>query len=426
MSIHQVLKILFTYILLTSPFCLFSQEILKREKIYTLSTNEVVAYEENSLGLYQDELGYIVVTADVKQFSRSYHIKGKIYGPFDRRLVEKPVFNLSTWGFIDSKDETSYVIFNGKEIGVHKDPLYPVGLKVAKKAWSYVLIDQLEGTTRVIINSKEYGPYTSLLNYYLSDDGNRWAIAYNNNPEEYYIEFNNGKKIGPYKEIYDFYFLDGRGDRWVLMAEKKDMSSKYINEQEVGLFSVITNSGEAGTFEQTLLSNPDFNFRNMMTKGANYGLNVIKDQKVYFLGNDDLYGPYTQPVTSIDMGEDYNKFNYIDVTTRNLHFKGDGIFSLNVKDYFVSESRKSVAVIKGTGTKRDSLFMNDKYFHPEERTGHYWPIMSMVLILFIFLIKEVSDLITSMYLRVSQLYCLVKMPKIGLFSSTIMVKLNYW
>lgn len=357
------LKAIFLLIFITSyqQFS-FAQEVLKREKIYTLTSNEVVAYEENSLGLYQDELGYIVVTADVKKFSRNYHIKGKIYGPFDRRLVEKPVFNLNTWGFIDSKDETSYVIYNGKEIGIHEDPLYPVGLKVAKKSWAYVLIDQLEGTTTVVINGQEYGPYLSLHNYYLNNDGSRWAIAYSDNPEEYYILFNNGKKIGPYKRIIDFRFLGGKGGRWVLSVEMNNILPKDIQGKKVEQFVMITNNGEVGTFEQKLLRDPGFSYNALETKGANYGLNVIQNQQVYYLANDDLYGPYQQPVVAVDMGKEYNKFNYINPTTRNLHFKGDGIFSSQVKDYYVSESRKSVAVIKKASLKQDSLFLNAKYF----------------------------------------------------------------
>ncbi|MCU0445158.1 MAG: hypothetical protein MUE85_09580 [Microscillaceae bacterium] len=341
---------------------LLGQEILKKEKIYTLTTNEVIAYEENSLGLYQDELGYIVVTADVKKFTRNYHIKGKIYGPFDRRLVEKPVFNLNSWGFIDSREETSFVLFNGREIGVHKDPLYPVGLKVSSRTWAYVLIDQVEGTTKVIINGKEYGPYTSLFNYYISGDGSRWAVAYNENPEEFYLEFNDGKKVGPYKSILDFEFLEGRGGkRWVMLADKKDLPSKTVNGQTINQFVVVTNNGEAGTFEQTLADKADFNFRNLITKGANYGLNVVKDQKVFYLANDNLYGPYKKPVIEVDMGEEYNKFNYIVSENRELHFTGDGIFSRNVEKYFVSESRKTVAVIKKAGADKDSLYINDKY-----------------------------------------------------------------
>ncbi|NJL14039.1 MAG: hypothetical protein HC913_14200 [Microscillaceae bacterium] len=305
---------------------LSAQEILKKEKIYTLNTNEVVAYEENSLGLYQDELGYIVVTADIKQFSRSYHIKGKIYGPFDRRIVEKPVFNLDSWGFIDSKNETSYVIFNGEEIGVHRDPLYPVGLKVSSNAWSYVLIDQLEGNTRVIINGQEYGPFTSLHNYYLSNEGDRWAIAYNENPEEYFVLFNNGKKIGPYKRLINFEFLAGKGNRWVLTAEMKGLVPKKVNGREIPQFTVVTNTGEIGTFEQEIPGNAQYDYRQLITQGANYGQVVALEQKIHFLGNDELYGPYPTVVSSIDMGDEYNKFNYIDPATKTLHFKGMGFF----------------------------------------------------------------------------------------------------
>lgn len=347
-------------------FCLtkkgFTQEILTKEKIYTLNSNEVVAYEENSLGLYQDKLSYIVVTADVKQFSRSYHIKGKTFGPYDRRLVEKPVFNLSSWGFIDSKADISDVVFNGEKIGEHKDPLYPVGLKVAGNSWSYVLIDQLEGTTRVVINGQEFGPFNFLKDYHISDDGSRWAIMYNDEPDKFFILFNNGKLIGPYKYVINFRFLAGKGNRWVLTAELPTTLPKNVNGEEVKQFAVITNTGEIGTFEEKLVGNNEYDFNKLITKGANYGQTVVQNQKIFFLGNDELYGPYQQAPVAIDMGEEYNKFNYIDPKTRTLHFKGDGVFAKNVKDYYVSESRKSVAVIKNAGAGKDSLYINDKYF----------------------------------------------------------------
>ncbi len=342
----------------------FAQEILKKEKIYTLTSNEVVAYEENALGLYQDEMGYIVVTADTKKFSRNYHIQGKIYGPFDRKLVEKPVFNLDTWGFIDSKEDDSYVIYKGKEIGAHRKPLFPVGLKVAHHAWAYVLVDQDKGTTSVMINGKEYGPFGSLYNYYLSDDGNRWAVVHNENPDEYFVQFHDGKKVGPYKNVIDFHFVESKHqqNRWVLLAESKHYKATASASLPLEQFSVVTNTGEIGVFEQSWANHPAFDFKHILTEGANYGMTVIKDQKPYFLANDKLYGPYQNPVTSLDMGKEYNKFNYIVPETRTLHFTGDGIFSRNVEKYFVSESRKTVAVLKKAKAGKDSLFINDKYF----------------------------------------------------------------
>jgi hypothetical protein len=349
-------KFIFAHLCWSFTGLSFAQEVLKKEKIYTLTSNEVVAQEENALGVYQDEMGYIVVTADTKKFSRNYHIQGKIYGPFDRKLVEKPVFNLDSWGFIDSRGDDGYAVFNGKEIGAHKAPEYPVGLKVSKHTWGYILLDQKKGTTEVIINGKKHGPFQSLYNYYLSEDGHRWAIIHNETPEEFYVEFHDGKKIGPYKNVHDFQFIHShhQHNRWVLLAESKNHSAEQ--------FTVVTNTGEIGVFEQRWLKNPAFDFKNILTVGANYGLTVIKDQKPHFLANDKLYGPYQNAVTAIDMGKDYNKFNYIVPETRALHFTGDGIFSRNVEKYFVSESRKTVAVLKKAGANKDSLFINDKYF----------------------------------------------------------------
>ncbi|MEO1654398.1 MAG: hypothetical protein AAFU64_12705, partial [Bacteroidota bacterium] len=243
-----------------------------------------------------------------------------------------------------------------------QDPLYPVGLKVASKSWSYVLIDQLEGSTRVIINGQEYGPFNFLKDYHISSDGTRWAIVYNDEPNQYYVLFNNGKRIGPYANIINFRFLEGRGNRWVMTCEMPGVLPKTINGKEVKQFSIISNNREVGVFEEELLSNTDYDFRELISEGDNYGQTVIQNQKIFFIANDQLYGPYTAIPEDIDMGKSFNKFNYIDPSTNTLHFKGDGIFARNVEHYYVSESRRSVAVIKEAAGGRDSLSINDKYF----------------------------------------------------------------
>ncbi len=352
--------------------CLFSLNIINaqeiprnlitKKKIYTLTTDEVVAQNENSLGIYQDELGYIVVTADVKKFTRNYHIGEKVYGPFDRRLVEKPTFNLSSWGFIDSRGDTSLVFLNGKQLGNYLLPEYPITLKIAKKTWAHALINQSEGTNKIIVNGKAYGPYADIIDYYLSADGTRWALAYVEKPEECYVTFSNGTKLGPYKTIHSFGFIEGAGNRWVILVEKQGGTPIKQNGKEINGFTLITHNGEVGTYQQEKIDTPEFDFKNLTQRGTNYGLSVVKNDKFYYLGNDKLYGPYQKQVDNIDMGEEYNKFNYIDKATKTLHFTGDGVFSKNVDKYCVSESRKTIAIIKNAGVGKDSLFINDKYF----------------------------------------------------------------
>lgn len=344
--------------LLFLPFLLFGQENLIKEKIYTLKPNEKVAYGENALGLYNEELGYIIVTAE--KATRTYHIKGEAYGPFDRQLVEKPVFNLESWGFIDSQGDTSYVFYNGDKIGEYPAPLYPVGLKVSKDSWAYILIDQIDGSNKIVINNREYGPF-NLQSYHLSEDGNRWAVVYEESPEKNFVYFNNGLTIGPYKRIINFEFIGGKGNRWVLAVEPVNVLPKEVGEVKVPLFSIITNTGEVDTFEQILVGDDNYLYEDLVVKGDNYGQNVVKDQKIYFLANSKLYGPYNSLLENVDMGSEYNKFNYIDPATQTLHFSGDGIFARRVKSYYVSQSRKSVAVIKKATARQDSLVMNAKY-----------------------------------------------------------------
>lgn len=339
------------------------KEPIEKIKIYSLTQDEVVAQNENSLGIYQDDLGYIVVTADVKKFTRNYHIGNKVYGPFDRRLVEKPTFNLTSWGFIDSRGDTSMVLLNGKELGKYLLPEYPITLKIAKDTWAYAVVNQSEGTNKIIINGKSYGPYADIIDYYLSNDGARWALAYTEKPEECYLQFSSGQKLGPYKTIHSFAFIEGSGNRWVILVEKKDQKNiSNAETKEINAFSVITHNGEIGDYQQEKIDTPEFDFKNLIQKGTNYGLNVVKDNQFYYLANDKIYGPYKKQVESVDMGETYNKFNYIDKTTKYLHFTGEGIFSRNVDKYFVSESRKNIAIIKNAGNQKDSLFINDKYF----------------------------------------------------------------
>lgn len=353
----MVLIGLFSNFVFTSSYGQF----LKKEKIYTLEKNEYVAHEENSLGLYQNELGYVVVTADIKDFSRSYHIKGKKYGPFNRRELNKPVFNYKNWGFIDSKDETSYVIYKGKELGIHETPYFPVGLKIKGDSWAYVLINQAEGTTEVIINGKKYGPYTTLLNYHLNDNGTRWAITYSTTPDKHNILFNDGKTVGPFKEVIDFQFLEP--NRWVLTAEPKDSPTKILSDgSKVKQIVVQTSNGVVGTFEKRLLSNSNYDCDNLIARGANYGLNVIKDQKIYYLANDETYGPHKQLVQQVDMGKRYNRFNFVVGKDRRFYIKGEKGFSRNVEMFAVSDSRKNVAIVKRGSSGKDSLVLNDKYF----------------------------------------------------------------
>jgi len=336
-------------------------QFLKKEKIYTLDKNEYVAHEENSLGLYQNELGYVVVTADIKDFSRSYHIKGKKYGPFNRRELSKPVFNYANWGFIDSKDETSYVIYKGKELGIHETPYYPVGLKIKGDSWAYVLINQAEGTTEVVVNGKKNGPYTTLLNYHLSDNGKRWAITYSNNPNEHNILFDDGRTAGPYKEVIDFQFLEP--NRWVLTAEPKDSPTKILNDgKKVKQIVVETSNGIVGTYEKELLNNANYDCDNLIARGSNYGLNIIKDQKIYYLANDEMYGPHEDLVQQVDMGKRYNRFNFVVGKDRRFYIKGEKGFSSNVEMFAVSDSRKNVAIVKRGRSGKDSLVLNDKYF----------------------------------------------------------------
>ncbi|MCS6822216.1 MAG: hypothetical protein NZ551_10150 [Microscillaceae bacterium] len=357
----------FTFIFLN--LCYFSvpaQEILKKEKIYTLNTNEVIAYEENSLGLSQDEFGYIVVTADVKELTRYYHIKGKIYGPFNRKEYEKPIFNMESWGFIDSRGDTSYVFYNGREIGKHLTPYYPVSLRVAKNTWAYILIDQHEGTQKLIINGKEIGNYSYLQSYQMSQDGNRWAVIYSTKPEEFYVEFNDGRKLGPYAAVLDFAFLEAN-EKWIMIVQQKQTPLKKVTSEasgstvEVPQITVINTYREVGTFEKVWLKDSQYK-PDLMTRGANYGLNVIKDQKVYYLANDELYGAYTDLVTGVSMGKKYNQFNYIVKKNKELRFKGDGVFARNVDNFAVSDSRNTVAIIKKATLNKDSLIINNKYF----------------------------------------------------------------
>lgn len=367
----------FTLILIYCPLILIAQpstgqEILKREKIYTLSANEQVAHDENSLELYQDELGYIMVTANTKELSRTYHINGKKYGPFNRSELEKPPFTFSSWGFIDSYDDSSYVILNGKYVGRHKDPMYPVGLKIAGDSYMYVVLDRSEGTYSIIINGKKISPI-QLHSYNLNSDGKKWEIAYlGSEPNQYFIKFSgDGKDLGPFREIIDFQFLDGTGNRWVLLVVPEDQPTKNINGKEIPQFKVITHKGEIGLFEKEWIGHPEYleklntkakDKKLLQTSGENYGLNVILDQNLFYLANGTKYGNYKNMVDGVSMGKKHGQFYYIVDENKELRFRGDGLYAKNVDKFKVSLSRRTVAVMKKAGRYKDSLYINDRVF----------------------------------------------------------------
>ncbi|TAF66992.1 MAG: hypothetical protein EAZ55_04830 [Cytophagales bacterium] len=352
MRIH--ILIIFLCAIVSNHNTTYAQTTLKKEKIYTLNPDEIIEYDENSLGLYQNKLGYLVVTAKSKtsdKVNRIYHIQGKIYGPYDRRLVDKPVFNWNSWGFIDSQNGQGQVMINGDAVGNYGGNEYPLGLKMAGRSWAHLLVDMVEGSSTVIYNGSRYGPYSDLQDYYLSNDGSRLAIVYYKKPNECYVQFSNGTEKGPYKKIRHFRFLEGENERWVLTAELKDQPQKFI---------VSTNFGDVGTFETQRVGHPDDTCGYLYTNGENYLINVIKDQKIYLLANDDLIGPYDEFPRQFNISKMYNRFNYLLGKNSDFYFRGVKGFAVNVKKYFVSESRRSVAIVKSAGANRDSLLMNDR------------------------------------------------------------------
>lgn len=366
----------FTLILIYCPLLIaqttIGQEILKREKIYTLSANEQVAHDENSLELYQDELGYIMVTANTKELTRTYHINGKKYGPFNRSELEKPAFTFSSWGFIDSYNDSSFVVLNGKYVGKHRDPMYPVGLKIAGNSYMYVILDKSEGTYSIMVNGEKFGPL-QLHSYNLNSDGSKWEMAYHGSePNQYFIRFSGEKnELGPFREIIDFQFLDGTGNRWVLLVVPEDQPTKNVNGKEIPLFKIITHSGEVGLFEKEWIGHPEYltklnskakGKKLLQTNGENYGLNVVIDQKLYYLANGSRYGTYKSLVEGVSMGKKHDQFNYIVKENKELRFRGDGVYAKNVDKFKVSPSRATVAVIKKASKYKDSLYINDRLF----------------------------------------------------------------
>jgi len=329
---------------------------IEKDTVYTLKDDEVVAYEENSLGMYQSQTGYLVVTANKPSshnYQRFYHVKDGTFGPYNRKKIDKPAFNQYIWGFIDGQNKESDVVINGKIIKHYGESKYPLGLKTAGTSWVYVVYLIKEGTFEIIHNRKSLGKFDNIIDYKLSESGELLAILYTNPEKKQFLQLSNGQVFGPYDKIYDFHFLGKSGNWWVMTVDKNNPENE---------FTVITQAREIGTFALLQGRGSPPSKPILKTYGYNYGISVLIDGSIYYLANDILYGPYKEVPENINMGYDFNRFNYILGEEKEFYFKGEGGYTNNVRNYFVSDTRKSVALIKPAQNRKDSLVINEKDF----------------------------------------------------------------
>lgn len=316
-----------------------------KELVYSLQKNEQIASYENALGVYQSRLGFIFVIDDLSKNTRKYCVNKVLYENFTRKSIEQPRLTNEHWGVVDTRADSNWVMFDGYRIAKYPTTKRTFDLRITKRLYGYVVYDEPSAEYNVIVNGFTYGPYTNLLNYYLSPDGTNWAVTYYENAGShynYFVKFNNQQVLGPYKKIYDFALLNN--NQWVIVAEAPNDKDKiYVANQK----------GEIGIFEKQLQG------QNVAVQliytNQNYAMNVVKNQKIYFMVNGEVFGPYDEFVKQTDLGIKPDRFNYVVGKKNTLYFRDKPILD-NVKKFTVSDSRNAIAIV----LNNDQLNLNGK------------------------------------------------------------------
>jgi hypothetical protein len=333
--------------LLMFQLALYAQD---REVLYTLKDGEVIAESENSLGVYQGRLGYIAVIQNELYGTRKYLVNRSEIGPFQGKSYQSPVLESEHWGLVDTREDSTFVVFDGYKKVAYNSTKHAFDMRVSKKLMAYLIYNELLADYELVVNGFKYGPYTNLMQYYLSPDGSNWAIMYYEvigSEYDFFLKFTNDKVLGPFKKINDFAMLNS--GQFVAVCEKRESQGKA---------TIITEKGELGTFDRELTGKDYSKFLKIEHTPVNYAMNVIKNGKIYFLVNGNLLGPYNDFVEKSDLGVLPDRFNYVVGKENTLYFKANLPFTKYVKRFTVSESRNSMAILK----ESDSLNVNEKYF----------------------------------------------------------------
>jgi hypothetical protein len=374
-------------LLLLAGLAAQAQEI-EKETVYTLGEGEVLATNESNLHLYLSKMGYVAVIDNQLQKNRKYIINRGIYGPFERRSIAPPTLTDKHWCFTDTQKDSNVVIFDGYKVYKHPSSQRTFDARITDYLQSYIMYNERLSEYNIQVNGRSQGPFPNLIDYYLSNYGDSWAVVFfenDGNRYEYYVQFSNGNLLGPFEQIYQFVFLDI--NQWILMAKKFntepivasgiDEASMQETEELVERYSIITNKGDLGLFERKLVGDYDYEQYNRVAYTThNYAVNVIKDQKIYYLVNGQLFGPYEDFVKQYDLGIKPDRFNYVVGADQTLYFRGRKGFSSNVQYFKVSDSRNSVAIVKpNPDTGKDSLVINEKYY-----VGEFYSILDIKFI----------------------------------------------
>ncbi|MFN3315440.1 MAG: hypothetical protein ACK40K_01415, partial [Raineya sp.] len=294
---------------------------------------------------YQSRLGFAFVIENLAKNTRKYCVNKVLYENFSRKSIEQPRLTNEHWGIVDTRADSNLVMFDGYRIAKYPKTKRTFDLRITKRLYGYVVYDEPSAEYNVIVNGFTYGPYTNLLNYYLSPDGTNWAVSYYENAGShynYFIKFNNQRILGPYKNIYDFVLLNN--NQWVVVAEAPEDKEKiYVANQK----------GEIGLFDKQLGETPVEN--KLIYTHQNYAMNVVKDQKIYFMVNGEILGPYEEFVKQTDLGIKPDRFNYVVGKKNTLYFRDKPILD-NVKKFTVSDSRNTIAIV----LNNDQLNLNGK------------------------------------------------------------------
>ena len=107
-------------------------------------------------------------------------------------------------------------------------------------------------------------------------------------------------------------------------------------------------------------------------------MNVVKNQKIYFMVNGEVFGPYDEFVKQTDLGIKPDRFNYVVGKKNTLHFRDKPIVD-NVKKFTVSDSRNTIAIVLNddklniNGKKNLGVFKNiEKIDFPDGKEDFYF------------------------------------------------------
>ncbi|MCK6606065.1 MAG: hypothetical protein L6Q59_14310 [Ignavibacteriaceae bacterium] len=292
-------------------------------------------------------------------------------GEYDEKLTAPsyPLLNPrgNAYSYTYRKGEKSYVRICGKDAGpFHYAEYASISADCGFTLIPFVKKDDL--LWYISVNGKEEGPYTGILDRFVSADGKSYFYSYND--ADYKIFFNlNGKTYGPYDEAPALYFTP-EGVNGVEIKEKDGYyfimnGKKYgpYDETRYG-YSGLNNEMFYAGFKKgnefisfingkEILDGKDYQNFIFSLDGESYICSYTEGNKKYVIYNGEIYGPfemdanywlshesdakgfivtyYKDNMTYLNINNtDYGPFGYVDLY--RIKYGDNGGFILTVDD----------------------------------------------------------------------------------------------